>query len=321
MLEAYLNAYEQHAERVCGRHYIPRIHTIERLLDILEAGPVLLHGPRGSGKSHLLRCLALAGNRAGLRSVYVNLYTEPPIILGRLGRAGVELARRLSAREAPVRGSTIGRLAVTLGRRSLLIIDGFDWMMRGKPLQLLRSLVETLTLGGCECGVVLVASGESLIESMSASAIHGATLALLWHMSRDDHERLASSLGWRGDPGALYEVTGGSPKAVYELSRLSWSVGEWLVTRIKPLVYHVLSRVLEQGMLPELSKRPDDVGARLRLRRILLENDILASLEGVRLEPIEEAEWIGRTWAWQLPAYLRVYDEVLKELPLGRRRF
>ena len=320
MLEAYLDAYRRHAERICGRHYVPRLHVVERLLDILEAGPVLLHGPRGSGKSMLLRCMAVSAAREGLKGVYVNLYTAPPIVIGRTGRAGAELARRTSVENAAVRGSLIGRLAATLGRGSLLIIDGFDWMMRGRPVELLRSLVETLTLSGCECGVVLVASGEGLIDALSASAIHGATLTLLWHLRRDEHRRLLEALGWRGDPETVYRMTGGSPKAVYELYKLSWKIGEWLVTRIKPLVYHVLSRMVEHGWLSQLSRRPDDVGSRPSLRRVLLESDILASLEGVHLEEPCDDEWIGRLWAWQLPAYLQVYDEVLKELPLQRRR-
>ena len=320
MLEAYLKAYASHAGRICGVHYIPRLNAVEHLLDVLEAGPVLLHGPRGSGKSTLLRCLTLAAARNGLRGVYVNLYTAPPIVVGRTGRAGVELARRIGVANAAVRGSLIGRLAATLGRGSLLIIDGFDWMMNGKPVELLRSLVETLTLSGCECGVVLVASGEAFIESLSASAIHGATLALLWHMKREEHAELLAGLGWRGNPETIYRVTGGSPRAVYELYRLSWRIGEWLVTRVKPLVYHVLSRVLEEGRLSELSKRPDDVGSRPSLRRVLLESDLLASLEGVHLEEPEDDEWVGRRWAWQLPAYLQVYEEVLKELPFNRYR-
>ena len=321
MLEAYLDAYRRHAERICGRHYVPRLRVVEKLLDILEAGPVLVHGPRGSGKSILLRCMAVSAAREGLRGVYVNLYTAPPIVIGRTGRAGIELARKASVENAAVRGSLIGRLAATLGRGSLVVIDGFDWMMQGRPVELLRSLVETLSLSGCNCGVVLVASSEALIDALSTSAIHGVTLALLWHLKREEHTRLLEGLGWRGDTETVYRVTGGSPRAVYELYRLSWRISEWLVTRIKPLVYHVLIRVLEQGLLSELSKRPDDVGSRSLLRKVLLESDILASLEGVHLEEPEDDEWVGRRWAWQLPAYLQVYDEVLKELPLRRHRF
>ncbi len=51
------------------------VHTLRALLDIEDGSALLLHGPAGSGKSHLLQALLKEADESGIRAVAVDAHS------------------------------------------------------------------------------------------------------------------------------------------------------------------------------------------------------------------------------------------------------
>lgn len=126
---------------------------------------------------------------------------------------------------------------------------------------------------------------------------------LMWNLSREGFEELAHQLKSPISTDDLWNLTGGSPRALIDLASLNWKVNVWFDKLFEDKLRHVL-KVLDKSRLRNVIEDPDsdwevakileDYNLMIELRRTLTISSI----------PSPNSELgIGREWAWQIPAY------------------
>ncbi len=323
-LTTLIQGYSRIAPLVCKPPrskgiYIPRTGEVAKLLKLLENGVIpLVYGPRGAGKTTMLRCLARMLPKLGLKTLYVGLHARPPLTLGETPPTIREYLAGLTSARGFERGAAIARLARSLGRNGLLIIDDFNLGLDDERMvgHVIRALYETIgTLD--EIPHIILATSEAVITARLYSLLVGNVVPVLWwHMSRVDVEQLLSKLGYQGDTEEIYRVTGGSPDAIVSIMEHRWRLSEWIEYRVKPRVEEALDSLRELGIIVE-TLDPDYLGSRRSIRVALLEYNMLVRLVGVRLGSIERDGYVGEKWAWQMPAYLVVAKELKNRISVA----
>jgi len=310
-----------HSYRVSSRtpgvrpRFVGRDPEIKRILSdpsVFGHGAItVLYGPRGCGKTTLFEALDESTD-LGVHRVFVSLVSE----------------------------DTIRWVQYTFGPdlyRALLVVDGVGAGGLRRARELLEHLVgvasEHAGAGGWVTIVAVVHAPAA--ERLAATIGNRVGWALMWNLPREAAEDLAGQLGavdrvsWdlgveRGEAGELlWRLAGGNPRALDTIA--ADGLEKWLSREVIRAVKRAIRGYLEglrgrgggaglEDLLKGLEEPsplsgipplegPDGFEASPASKPMLAE-DVLIDVEtGEPISQMPREPWVGRAYAYQLPAY------------------
>ena len=317
--------------------FIDREYEMKWVLEWFKKGfyPIMVvYGPEGCGKTRLL---LESINRVRESSEYFVLYINAleerdpsrafygsdsvlDIILNitkGLSGVGAEVARALSYWFKKL----VTRIGVR-GKHVVIVVDdvvkaiGLDYI--DVYCKKLLDLMEELYSYNPESVTVVVTTSEGLSRERLLKH-RWATEYLLWNLGREEARALLESLGAPSEKlDEIILYTGGNPRAIIELWRLSWDIRVWTRKYIE-IARTILSKLgdNEISYIEEIISDPDKMSSiPSSLYRLLLEYNIVIELpiRDLRIagKPEQDRELgIGEYYAFQLPVYMHVFKELL----------
>ncbi|RLE57933.1 MAG: hypothetical protein DRJ40_01635 [Thermoprotei archaeon] len=133
----------------------------------------------------------------------------------------------------------------------------------------------------------------------------------IWNLDREAHDELLNKLKTPLNHNQLWQLTGGNPRAIYELHIQKWNIGSWL-QKIIEIVKTTIKEYCREKQKPpiqvlqELKQTLDNIDE-LELHPIwdyMLRNNIVTPLYSKWLDKKpSKTYWIGEDTAYQLPAH------------------
>jgi hypothetical protein len=154
---------------------------------------------------------------------------------------------------------------------------------------------------------VVALTSDALVSEIRYKVGFKVNWALMWNLPYDAMVELAEQLSLSIDPELLWRLTGGNPRALTSIR--SRGLELWL----RADVVDVLARIVEGlrgewggdvwSEITEAVSNIDDASFRLKIA--LLKHNVLIYIGGVYayLSDIPKEEWVGRYYAYQIPAY------------------
>jgi energy-coupling factor transporter ATP-binding protein EcfA2 len=154
---------------------------------------------------------------------------------------------------------------------------------------------------------VVALTSDALVSEIRYKVGSKVNWALIWNLPYDAMVELAEQLSLSVDPELLWRLTGGNPRALTSIR--SRGLELWL----RADVVDVLARIVEGlrgewggdvwSEITEAVSNIDDASFRLKIA--LLKHNVLIYTGGVYayLSDIPKEEWVGRYYAYQIPAY------------------
>jgi energy-coupling factor transporter ATP-binding protein EcfA2 len=154
---------------------------------------------------------------------------------------------------------------------------------------------------------VVALTSDALVSEIRYKVGSKVNWALIWNLPYNAMVELAEQLNLSIDPELLWRLTGGNPRALTSIRLRGLEL--WL----RADVIDVLARVVEGlrgewggdvwSEITEAVSNIDD--ASFRLKTALLKHNVLIYTGGVHayLSDIPREEWVGRYYAYQIPAY------------------
>jgi energy-coupling factor transporter ATP-binding protein EcfA2 len=154
---------------------------------------------------------------------------------------------------------------------------------------------------------VVALTSDALVSEIRYKVGSKVNWALIWNLPYNAMVELAEQLNLSIDPELLWRLTGGNPRALTSIR--SRGLELWL----RADVVDVLARIVEGlrgewvgdvwSEITEAVSNIDDASFRLKIA--LLKHNVLIYTGGVYayLSDIPKEEWVGRYYAYQIPAY------------------
>ncbi len=154
---------------------------------------------------------------------------------------------------------------------------------------------------------VVALTSDALVSEIRYKVGFKVNWALMWNLPYDAMVELAEQLSLSIDPELLWRLTGGNPRALTSIR--SRGLELWL----RADVVDVLARIVEGlrgewggdvwSEITEAVSNIDDASFRLKIA--LLKHNVLIYTGGVYayISDIPKEEWVGRYYAYQIPAY------------------
>ena len=154
---------------------------------------------------------------------------------------------------------------------------------------------------------VVVLTSDALVSEIRYKVGSKVNWALMWNLPYNAMVELAEQLNLSIDPELLWRLTGGNPRALTSIR--SRGLELWL----RADVVDVLARIVEDlrgewggdvwSEITEAVSNIDDASFRLKIA--LLKHNVLIYTGGVYayISDIPKEEWVGRYYAYQIPAY------------------
>ncbi|MFZ8792411.1 MAG: ATP-binding protein [Acidilobaceae archaeon] len=157
---------------------------------------------------------------------------------------------------------------------------------------------------------VVALTSDALVSEIRYKVGSKVNWALMWNLPYNAMVELAEQLSLSIDPELLWRLTGGNPRALTSIR--SRGLELWL----RADVVDVLARIVEGlrgewggdvwSEITEAVSNIDDASFRLKIA--LLKHNVLIYTGGVYayISDIPKEEWVGRYYAYQIPAYYHV---------------
>jgi energy-coupling factor transporter ATP-binding protein EcfA2 len=154
---------------------------------------------------------------------------------------------------------------------------------------------------------VVALTSDALVSEIRYKVGSKVNWALIWNLPYNAMVELAEQLSLSIDPELLWRLTGGNPRALTSIR--SRGLELWL----RADVVDVLARIVEDlrgewggdvwSEITEAVSNIDDASFRLKIA--LLKHNVLIYTGGVYayISDIPKEEWVGRYYAYQIPAY------------------
>jgi energy-coupling factor transporter ATP-binding protein EcfA2 len=303
----------------------------------------VLYGPKGCGKTSLFKVLryALEGVESDVDIVIVSseveawraekLYAPRTLsdvlrevegILGFSVTPTGDIVGSMSVYASKLIGLMVGYIARILKgkRRVIIVLDEvradsddrlaeFRGWLEGFANTLKWDNQEYSEKSGGSISVVALTS-DALVSEIRYKVGSKVNWALIWNLPYNAMVELSKQLELDLEPQLLWRLTGGNPRALVSIR--SRGLELWL----RADVVDVLARVVESlrgewggdvwGRIAEAVSNVDE--ANFRLKIALLKHNVLIYTGGVHayLSDIPKEEWVGRYYAYQIPAYYHV---------------
>ena len=303
----------------------------------------VLYGPKGCGKTSLFKVLryALEGIESDVDIVIVSseveawraekLYAprtlsdvlrEAEGILGFSITPTGDIVGSMSVYASKLVSLMVGYIARILKgkRRVIIVLDEvradsddrlaeFRGWLEGFANTLKWDNQEYSEKSGGSISVVALTS-DALVSEIRYKVGSKVNWALIWNLPYDAMVELSKQLGLDLEPQILWRLTGGNPRALTSIR--SRGLELWL----RADVVDVLARVVESlrgewggdvwGRIAEAVSNVDEASFKLKIA--LLKHNVLIYTGGVHayISDIPKEEWVGRYYAYQIPAYYYV---------------
>ena len=157
---------------------------------------------------------------------------------------------------------------------------------------------------------VVALTSDALVSEIRYKVGSKVNWALIWNLPYNAMVELAEQLNLSIDPELLWRLTGGNPRALTSIRLRGLEL--WL----RADVIDVLARMVEGlrgewggDVWSEITEAVSNIDeASFRLKIALLKHNVLIYTGGVYayLSDIPKEEWVGRYYAYQIPAYYHV---------------
>ena len=154
---------------------------------------------------------------------------------------------------------------------------------------------------------VVALTSDALVSEIRYKVGSKVNWALIWNLPYNAMVELAEQLNLSIDPELLWRLTGGNPRALTSIRLRGLEL--WL----RADVVDVLARMVEGlrgewggDVWSEITEAVSNIDeASFRLKIALLKHNVLIYTGGVYayLSDIPKEEWVGRYYAYQIPAY------------------
>ena len=314
-----------------------------------RATPLYVYGPEGCGKTRLLKELVRRFSSltsAGAIAVYIDALEAESVDKAILTPRSIQLSREVLASIAEkYTGLTVGE-ALSRSISAILEKAILKRRMRGNyVLVAVDDVARTIGLDRVEWYVkwlyelmwklresyqpeainfiVTTSEGESL-ELISRH--RHALIKLLWNLEEKAFRELAQELN---PPESLdlehvWKLTGGNPGKLIEIAEhFTWDTARWLESireKLKPIARKILERNLTQE-LKLIVEDPDSIWHKpspkmgelyqlLAAANLVIYKGFTAVSEAKVPANLELG--IGEDYAWQIPAYRKALEDILK---------
>jgi len=336
-----LNSYRVSIEGVGSVRFVDRWGEVRAILDpgfkvVLGGMVTVLYGPKGCGKTSLFRALhdvvrgvggdvdvlIVSGGRKAWEAERLHI---PPSLAGVIREASRFLGFEVSS-TGEVRGfldvakivsTIVGYIASMLreARRVLIVVDEVkaDSSERLSKLRgWLESFSNTLLWDNqryMERGgrvAVIALTSDALVSKLRYKVGPKVVWSLMWNLGHDAMMDLARELELQEDPGILWRLTGGNPRALITIKRRG--LERWIQEEILDSTWRTLREAVRrrgENIWGRLEKAVEDLDeADVELQELMLENNIAIYVAGSDLiSRVPDEKWVRRRYAYQIPAY------------------
>ena len=336
-----LNSYRVSIEGVGSVRFVDRWGEVRAILDpgfkvVLGGMVTVLYGPKGCGKTSLFRALhdAVRGVGGDVDVLIVSGEREaweaerlhiPPSLAGVIREASRFLGFEVSS-TGEVRGfldvakivsTIVGYIASMLreARRVLIVVDEVK-ADSGERLSELRGWLESFSntllwdnqrymeRGGRVAVIAL--TSDALVSKLRYKVGPKVVWSLMWNLGYEAMVELAGELELQEDPGILWRLTGGNPRALITIKRRG--LERWIQEEILDSTWRTLREAVRrrgENIWGRLEKAVEDLDeADAELQELMLENNIAIYIAGSDLiSRVPDEKWVRKRYAYQIPAY------------------
>jgi energy-coupling factor transporter ATP-binding protein EcfA2 len=296
----------------------------------------VLYGPKGCGKTSLFRALhdAVRGVGGDVDVLIVSGEREaweaerlyiPPSLADVVREASRFLGFEVSS-TGEVRGfldvakivsTIVGYIASMLreARRVLIVVDEVKADSSERLSELrgwLESFSNTLLWDNqryMERGgrvAVIALTSDALVSKLRYKVGPKVVWSLMWNLGYEAMVELAGELELQEDPGILWRLTGGNPRALITIKRRG--LERWIQEEILDSMWRTLREAMRrrgENIWGSLEKAVEDLDeADVELQGLMLENNIAIYVAGSDLiSRVPDEKWVRRRYAYQIPAY------------------
>jgi len=181
--------------------------------------------------------------------------------------------------------------------------------------KLLFSIIPAMEAKHSEIAYAIATSDASVIKIWRTPSKE--TYALMWNLPMEAAEELSERLGLREDREVLWKLTGGNPRALIDVRRrglqrwLSEEVLEKIIDVMGKIYRSAGERISKEEVLRGIGRagaHPDEIFEETPAPRDVYEalvgENIVLRIVGEILSELPREPWIGRRYAYQLPAYM-----------------
>ncbi len=176
----------------------------------------------------------------------------------------------------------------------------------------------------CQVNVILLTSELTTMYYFKREEGKNLLIYQMWHLSKKPFEQLLSKLNCPLNFAMLWKLTGGNPRAIYELFSYKWNLEMWLdrIIEVTSSAFKEFCRVkgLTLGQILGETRNVMENIDNLELHPIwdfLLKYNLVTQLYNKWLNKRpEETYWIGRHVAFQMPVYYLIVKSFIEKRTL-----
>ena len=330
---------------------VEEIRALEELGRRGSPGVMYIYGPEGCGKTRLLREFIKIFNGVGIyidaleqeslekALIFTQKLSEMKDLFTELaGQVTGPIGRWLTSRILTILENVVARIRI----KDENLVIAIDDVTRARGLDDLERYIKWLyelqwkVYEDYEPKTILIIATTSEGYSLKRIVRHTYNIpSLIWNLGKEACEELIQQLNPVNEETIeeTWKLTGGNPRSIIEIATIHrWNPREWL-TKIEDRLGDVANILKAKGLIEEtykLIENPDVLRERpyVELREayeILLEHNLMMYV-GISLLSSwihrDQSRWaikpsrelgIGRHYAWQIPAYRKALERLLRD--------